>query len=108
MPNCFQLVRKAKPEEGPVRLVLIDEELCNHFKVDCDPVKWFHGWYDFIGYGLAAGKSFAEIRTICTDLVSNKDDADGKMHWQRMVEIADYLNEHFTSDAWYDPIRNRK
>jgi hypothetical protein len=60
MPNCFQLCRDGQA----VALQQIDEEMCNHFNAPCDPVRWFRGWYDFIGFDLATGRDFAQIRAI--------------------------------------------
>lgn len=88
MPNCFTLTRLNKPEEGPVSLTKIDEEMCKHFNVECDPVKYYCEWYNTIGLMLAIGRTFEEIFEIF----------EGS---ERTIEIAKWLQANFTTDAWY-------
>ena len=51
MPRCFQLLR----DGVAVALIDVDEEMCRHFGAECHESRWFAGWYDFIGFGLATG-----------------------------------------------------
>ena len=88
MPNCFSLTRKAAPEAGFVRFDIIDNELCAAFGVVPDEVQYYLGWYDSIGLMLAIGKSFADMRVIWAG------DTE-------ILKVVDWLDEHFTSDAWY-------
>jgi len=83
MPNCFQLLRGGIA----VPLVEIDEEMCRHFGAACHPRQWFEGWYDYIGYDLAKGDSFDEIRTTYADI-------------PRLVEISRWLEANFTVRFW--------
>ncbi len=88
MPNCFQLSR---PGVGPVALQTIDEEMCKHFEVPCDPVRWYREWYNIIGLGLACGKSFEQLRNILP----------------QHLDIIDWLDSQFTADAWVEVGRTR-
>lgn len=99
MPNCFQLLRKSSPDEGPVLLPVIDEELCKHFQTPVDPKYWFNGWYDTIGFPLAMGQTFESIITgFKEDLKEATTERDA--YWVNQINIAQYLNEHFTVRAW--------
>ena len=98
MPNCFQLIRKSAPQEGPVVLQKVDEEMCAFFRVPCDPVKWYHYWYDTIGFSLAMGSSFEYQRQSVKD---NPNPDDESVDWdKRTIEIIDWLDENFTTDAF--------
>ena len=101
MPNCFQLTRKSELDKGPVKLDQIDQEMCDHFKEPCDPKKWYCWWYDIIGFKLAMGKTFDQIKD---DLKSERDKAeenDIKQVNQKWLDITEWLDENFTSNAWY-------
>jgi hypothetical protein len=92
MPSCFQL--RVKGEKQPSTFVSIDDRICEMFGVTPDPKSYFAGWYDSIGLRLAIGRSFTEIIEEFA-----KVDAD----WARQHhKIAVWLNEHYTSDAWYE------
>jgi hypothetical protein len=60
MPNHFQLVDKTTGE--PEAFNAVDAKLCEHFRAPVHPTEWFNGWYACIGFGLACGKAFAELR----------------------------------------------
>lgn len=90
MPGYFCLNRKSEPEAEPVKFVTIDEEMCAHFGVTPDPVKYYRGWYDIIGEALAMGASFAKIR----ECFEKNNEPNG-------VAIVDFLDANFVSDAWY-------
>ena len=85
MSNCFQLRSKVSGESR--KLTEIDEELCHHFGAPVHPTRWYEGWYDYIGFCLACGKSFEQIAEIF------KDDA-------ALVAITEYLAKHYTAEAW--------
>ena len=90
MPVCFQLFKKGQTE--PSVFFDVDNELRAHFKDQVsdprDPDKfYFCDWYGNIGSLLAMGRSFDHIinevgYTECT------------------VEIAKYLEEHYTTTNW--------
>ena len=92
MPNCFQLTRKNEKE--PSKLTLIDEEICKHFRVAPDPVKWFHNWYDIIGLSIAMGD----------ELGSEKLRANTEKYLDinpQIMEVLSFLEENYTSCAWH-------
>lgn len=87
MPNCFTLTRKSDPAAGPVDLVTIDEEMCQHFNKPVDSERWLHDWYDLIGFGLACGKDWAGLHEVFKGS-------------PELVEIIDWLEANFITDAW--------
>jgi hypothetical protein len=108
MPICFQLYDKSKPEEGPVSLSKVDEEMCEHFQVPCDPIKYLGGWFDCIGFRLALGKTFEEIREqIDGYLAADKQHQDGYVEfYENMLLMLSYLEERYTPNAFYSPIKD--
>lgn len=98
MPNCSSLARKSEPTK-PVALTVIDEEMCKHFNVKCDPKVYYAYWYDHIGFGLAMGRDFASIRKYWKGLLSQADPLNNGIE-ERMIEIVDWLDSNFVSDAW--------
>ena len=96
MPNCFQLIRKSNHSAGPVVLQTVDEEMCKHFGVKCNPKRWHHEWYGIIGFGLACGKSFDDFRKTYKQYVKfGNEPFDIKM-----LEVIDWLDANFTTDAF--------
>lgn len=90
MPNCFQLISK---ETGKAdSFCEIDEKLCANFDWPVDPVSYTHSWYDILGLRLACGRSFEDLRGYCTDE-------------PELLQIIDWLDEHYTSDSWYESRR---
>ena len=85
MPNCFQLLR----DGVAIPLAAVDEEMCRHFEAPCHPTRYYESWYDTIGYGLAQGRSFDEIRSTYADI-------------PRLVEVATWIETHFTVRAWHE------
>ena len=90
MPNAFSLTRKSDPAAGPTPLAKIDEEICQMLGVDVDPKLYAFGWYDVIGFRLAMGQSFAQIKAEV-------------QNYKPMPQICDWLEENFVPDAWYSP-----
>lgn len=86
MPACFQLTRKGESE--PSTLNSVDEAIANHLGIAVHPTKWCVGWYDTIGFSLACGKSFADLREI------DKDDKE-------YLSIINFLDENYTTNAFY-------
>ena len=80
MPNCFQLLRNGTP----VNLVDVDKEMCKAFGAECDPDKWYRSWYNIIGFGLALGRTWDDLREI--------DPED--------VDVVDWLEANYTVKAW--------
>jgi hypothetical protein len=90
MPNCFSLTRKSKPDKGPVSLIEIDEEICKLFEIEPNDRVYYRGWVDWIGFLLACGHSFEKIRQ-----------DKGIQSDEQMLQICNYLDENYTSQAWY-------
>ena len=95
MPNCFQLLR----DGVAVPLATIDEEMCLHFGVECHRSRYFNSWFDIIGYDLAKGLTFNEIKT---SLASASYD-----NLSTLVQIAEWLEARFTANAWAEIGRSR-
>ena len=102
MPACFQLHRKTLPDT-PVRFVDIDKELCDALGHECHPTRWLFGWYDDIGYWLATGRTWQEIRHDYQGRVL-KAIADGDKGYEdfmrELVRILDYLEANYTHNHW--------
>lgn len=101
MPNCFTLSRKSNLDAGPVPLNTIDAEMCQFFNEPVDPKEFCRNWYGIIGFDLAKGKSFEQIRTDYqgshdVDYLGNRD------LWTKLIEIVDWLDANFTTDSWYE------
>lgn len=86
MPNCFQLVRLSLLDEGPVALSKIDAEMCYRFDVEPDPVTYYRMWFDTIGFGLACGKSWDQLRKL----------------FPTRVDIIDWLSDNFLPRVWVE------
>lgn len=93
MPNCFQLTPKASPQNGPELLQTIDEKMCAFFEQPCHPEKWFCYWYDMIGFRLAMGKTFEQIKEYIATEYGTDD------MWYK---ITVWLDEHYTTDSWVE------
>lgn len=87
MPRCFALTKKG--ENKPTKLQTIDDEMRVAFGEPPDSSRWFRGWYNIIGLGLAVGKSFAQLKELFND------DAE-------LVAVIDYLAERYVSDCWWE------
>lgn len=98
MPNCIQLMRKTEPH-APVQFQQIDEELCAHFGAAVHPTKWYLNWYDLLGFSLAIGKTFGELRDQYRTAFYQKDNPYRDFDRQ-LVRVIDYLDENFKVEAW--------
>ena len=109
MPVCFQLFSKERPEDGPVVLQKVDEELCAHFGAEVDPKYYYNGWFDTVGFRLACGKSFEDIRReFCKYVVEDgeKGDAEGVRFYEDSLRILAYLEERYTSNSFYTRVKD--
>ena len=97
MPNCFQLSRKTSEKFTAVSLYEIDEEMCKHFNVKYSTIRYYGEWYGSVGFSLAMGKSFEEIRKEFEPCL----ESDPDNFWsKRRLEIVDWLAANFVSDSW--------
>ena len=99
MPVCFQLTKHGDPE--PSSLQAIDEAICDHLQVPCDPVKWHADWYNVIGLWLACGKSYTEIRSLLHGWC-NLDDPSLNQAGIQLLKVLRYLEDHYTPHSWHE------
>ena len=106
MPNCFHLFRKSAPEAGPVSLNRIDEELCRELGVEVHPRNWVVSWYDIIGFKLAMGRTWTEIRA---ELLQTEEEflppegprrEEHHAQYNQLLTCLNYLRQNFTISAW--------
>jgi len=86
MPNYFTLTKIGAEE--PSTFSAIDDELCAHLDIQPDPEKYYLGWYDSIGLGLAMDKDWDELRSWWEET-------------SRMQKVIDYLEKNYLANAWY-------
>lgn len=105
MPNCFQLIRKSKIEEGPVLLSEIDEELCKELGYECHPTNWLFGWFNDIGFWIATGRTWEQIRIDYKNRIEEalkKEDKEYADFISVLIKILDYLELNFIYRAWWE------
>ena len=98
MPNCFQLLDKITGQAVPLNDV--DTALCAHFGVQVDDNYYMslydydrYSWYDSIGFKLACGETFAELR-------EHYDTAENRQYRCRGLEVVNFLDKHYTTSAF--------
>ncbi len=101
MPNCFTLTRKG--EVKPTPLAKIDEELvalmnARGFPAELHPVKYCHGWFDIIGFGLACEKTWDDLRKAETDYAAEYPGYNP----QPYLVMIDYLEANFEPNCWVE------
>ncbi len=113
MPACFQLIPKGASE--PAKLALVDDAICAHFGVEPDPIKYYHGWYDAIGFRLAIGKSFSDIiaelestvteawnRSLTALEPSDREwSAQKYLYYKHLEDIALWLDANYNARSWH-------
>lgn len=103
MPNCFRLYYKEHPEIGHVPGPQVDMDICVHFDEIVDSKKWFLGWMDVLGWQIAVvGQTLNDLPAFCIDRFSEQVDYYGMEFWAYMVQIAYFLRDNYTSDAWVE------
>ena len=96
MPNCFTLTRKG--ENAPASLQTIDDLMRVAFGEEPDPKRWLWGWYDVVGFGLALGRDWTQLREQYAEDPAESERTN-TFHRQ-MLTVIDWLDEHYTTDAW--------
>lgn len=94
MAAYLELYSKHKePEPGqqavPENFTEIDNAMCQHFGVEPDPDYFYRSWYDLIGFGLAVGRTYAELRELAPGY----------------APVIDWLEANYTVKAYYCPIK---
>lgn len=99
MPACYQLIDKktGKPEV----LQEIDRKMCEAFNQPCDPTKWFHNWHNEIGFRLAIGQSFEDIKKEYEGYVTNPESDGERNYYSLSLEVLRWLEDNYTSNAFY-------
>lgn len=104
MPACFQLFKKSNPEEGPVVLNKVDEEICAFLGAPVHETRYVCGWFDAIGFRLATGKTFAQIKEEFDGYIK-EETAKGKLDMAEFYvvlnKIREYLDERYTPNSFY-------
>lgn len=95
MANCFTLTRKG--ESKPASLQGIDDEMRLHFGEPPDAKQWLYGWYNTIGFALALGRDWNQIRE---EYAPDPYASDGGEFDRKMVGVCDWLEANFTANAW--------
>ena len=102
MPACFQLWKKG--ENSPSSFQDIDVEICNLFGEEVDPIKYILGWYDAIGFRIAMGKSFEEIRQEYIENIRKVGDFDIRnniWYYCQLLQIVNFLEKNYSPNAWF-------
>ena len=96
MPNCFQLFKR-NGDGKPVAFNLIDAEMCEHFKAPIHPTQYYYDWYGTAGFAIACcGRTLEKQIAECQAAT----EIDRSAEETRYIEVLQWLNEHYTSEAW--------
>ena len=96
MSNCFSLTRKGESE--PARMQEIDDLMRIEFGEEPDADRWLWGWYDTIGYGLALGRDWAQLRE---KFAEDPDESERiNTSRRRRLAVIDWLEANYIPNAW--------
>ena len=82
MANYFQLFKKDDPDAGPQKFSEIDDLICAHFNTKPHDTRYYCSWYDIIGFALAMGKNWEEIRAMLRKWVAEDDTPEARAKWE--------------------------
>lgn len=105
MPACFQLIDKQTGQSE--KFTTIDNRICKELlNVVPHDIEYVNGWYDYIGFALACGQTFDNLRGKIQEHI-NIDDNDNieLAYWLDMLLINNWLDENYTASAWYEVSR---
>jgi hypothetical protein len=88
-PHCFQFINKMTGVAD--NFPEIDDQICAFLGVKPDPVNYYMGWYDTIGFRVAMGDTFDQIRE--DRYVASEP---------KLIRILDWLDARYTTRAWYE------
>lgn len=104
MPNCIKFISKASKEA--VSLSKIDEEICNLLGVEVHEnlygggyVKGSFNWFDIIGFRISTNNDNNLGQPALREYY--KESTIWKEDLPVINKILDYLEENYTSSAWY-------
>ena len=90
MAKYVQLFDKKTNE--PESFAVIDEKLCKALNVPCDEKKYYHHWYDVIGYS-GEDTIISIINNIINDDKKFDDDDE-------LIRILTWIDENYALNAW--------
>jgi hypothetical protein len=84
-------------------LVEVDNRICEHLGETPDEVKYAHYWYDIIGFKLALGRNWDDIRKDFAENVAESPQyAD---EYAILGKIVDFLEANYDTNAFYSPFK---
>lgn len=86
------------PKDGvePAVLPKVDDALCQHLGITPHPKKYYHGWYDYVGFMLACGGTWIQI-LMQIDEWREKDQAGA----DKMEEVVLWLQSHYIPESFW-------
>ena len=96
MPNYFTLTRKG--ESKPASLQAIDDEMRIEFGEEPDEDHWLWGWYDTIGYGLALGRDWTQLREQFAEDPAESERTN--LSRRRKLAVIAWLETYYVFNAW--------
>ena len=113
MAANFALTRRAAPESGRVDLSVLDVELCNLVGEAVHSVRYCLGWFDMVGFWLAQGWTWLQVRVLLQKYRADGRGPDGAHrsplddsrdahhdYFNALARIVDYLEANFEVDHW--------
>lgn len=95
MPNCFSLFRRT---DGKAEVLNeVDRKMCEHFKVPCDPDKWYMDWYNITGFAVACGRDLPTQIAVGKAWISQ---SPADEHAVKYLALVEWLHANYTTEAW--------
>ena len=106
MAYYFQLFRKlpnGETENDATSLSQIDREICEEFDLPLHPKLYVNGWFDVIGFGLATGKTWDDIRANTNKQIASTEAFDLECRESDLLtlRIVDFLEARFSPNCWF-------
>ena len=96
MAHCFTLTRKG--ESKPASLQGIDDEMRIEFGEEPDKKRWLWGWYNVVGFGLAMGRDWTQLREQFAE--DSAEDEESVEFCCSMLRVIDWLEANYVPNAW--------
>ncbi len=90
----FQLIHRHYPD-GPVSLNGVDEAICQYLGVPVHATRYRSWWFDVIGFRLACGKTWEQVRHHIVSLLRDGDTEEERAHVGELLLIAQYLDDNY-------------
>jgi hypothetical protein len=98
MAVYFQLTRLG--DSAPSTFQQIDNAICQNLNLPWDTDRYALGWYDYIGFLLALGKTFQQITDMLQEDIARQTRPERADEYRTMLRINHFLLENYTADAW--------